>query len=143
MPLSEHVYCVAIAFKMTSKYSATNLLEISHQPWTFLCGNYSVGSEGCCYGQLEIGGFITRCPHMHHVLGRVFFVKHKVTQVTQPSYSPDLVPCDFWFFPKLKSPLKGKRFQITDKIQENTTNRAADGNWENCVRSQGASFEGA
>ena len=26
-------------------------------------------------------------------------------------YSPDLVPCNFWLFPKLKPPLKGKRFQ--------------------------------
>ena len=25
-------------------------------------------------------------------------------------YSPDLAPCDFWLFPKLKSPLKGRRF---------------------------------
>ena len=34
---------------------------------------------------------------------------------------PDLVLCDFWLFPKLKSPLKGKRFQIVDEILENTT----------------------
>ena len=40
-----------------------------------------------------------------------FLVKHQITQVTQPPYSTELVPCDFWFFPKLKSPLKGKRFQ--------------------------------
>ena len=40
-------------------------------------------------------------------------------QVTKPPYSPDLVPCDFWLFPKLKSPLKGKRFQTVDEIQEN------------------------
>ena len=50
-----------------------------------------------------------------------FFVKHKSTQVTQPRYSPDLAPCDFWLFPKLKSPLKGKRFQTISEIQENTT----------------------
>ena len=47
-----------------------------------------------------------------------FLVKHKITQVTQPPYSPDLVLCDFWLFPKLKSPLKGKRFQTHDEIQE-------------------------
>ena len=35
-------------------------------------------------------------------------------------YSPDLVPCDLWLFPKLKSPLKGKRFQTIDEIQDNT-----------------------
>ena len=44
-----------------------------------------------------------------------------ITQVTQHPYSPDLVPCDFWLFPKLKSPLKGKRFQTIDEIQENMT----------------------
>ena len=25
-------------------------------------------------------------------------------------YSPDLVYCNFWFFPKLNSPLEGRRF---------------------------------
>ena len=46
--------------------------------------------------------------------------KYQITQVTQPHYSPDLVPCDFWLFPKLQSPLKGKRLQTIDEIQENT-----------------------
>ena len=36
-------------------------------------------------------------------------------------YSPDLVPWNFWLFPKLKSPLKGKRFHTFNEIQENTT----------------------
>ena len=40
-----------------------------------------------------------------------FLVKYQITQVTQPPYSPDLGPCDFWLFPKLKSVLKGKRFR--------------------------------
>ena len=48
-----------------------------------------------------------------------FLVKPQITQVTQPIYRPDLVPCDFWLFPKLKSPLKGKRFHTIDEIQEN------------------------
>ena len=38
-------------------------------------------------------------------------------------YIPDLVSCDFWLFPKQKSPLKGKRFQTFDEIQENTMGR--------------------
>ena len=33
--------------------------------------------------------------------------------------SPDLTPCDFKFFPKLKSPLKGKTFQTIKEIQKN------------------------
>ena len=50
-----------------------------------------------------------------------FLAKHQITQVTQLPNSPDLVPCTFWLFQKLKLPLKGKRFQTTDEIQDNTT----------------------
>ena len=79
-------------------------------------------SEGHTYGLLVIGSFImTMCPLMHHISCRTFLVKHQITQVTQPPYSPDLASCNFCFFPKVKSPLKGKRFQTVDEIQENTT----------------------
>ena len=54
--------------------------------------------------------------HASHLVQR-FLVKHQITQVTQPPYSPDLVPCDFWLFPELKSPLKGKRFETMDEGQ--------------------------
>ena len=50
-----------------------------------------------------------------------FLAKHQIIQMTQAPYSPDLAPCDFWLFPKLKSPLKGMRFQTVNEIQENTT----------------------
>ena len=55
---------------------------------------------------------------MHHV-SCSFLVKHQITQVIQPLYSPYLVPYNFWIFPKWKSPFKGKRFQSIDEIQEN------------------------
>ena len=100
---------------------AMNLHHISHEAWTFSCGNYSDDSEGRSYGQLVIGSFImTTCLLMHHVLCS-FLAKHQMTQVTQPLYSPDLAPCDFWLFPKLKSLLKSKRFQTVKEIQENKT----------------------
>ena len=53
------------------------------------------------------------------ISGAEILVRHQITQVTQPPYSPDLVPCNFWLFPKPKSHLKGKRFQTIDEIQEN------------------------
>ena len=34
---------------------------------------------------------------------------------------PDLAPCGFCLFLKIKPPLKGKRFQTISEIQENTT----------------------
>ena len=44
----------------------------------------------------------------------------------QPPYSPDLVPWNFWLFPKLKSPLKRKRFQTINEICLLYTSDAAD-----------------
>ena len=49
-----------------------------------------------------------------------YFGETSNIQVTHPCYSSDLVACDFWLFPKLKFPLKGKRFQTIHEIQENT-----------------------
>ena len=58
--------------------------------------------------------------HASYLMQR-FLAKYQITQVIQSPYSPDLVPCDFWLFPRLKSHLKGKRFQTIDEIQENMT----------------------
>ena len=41
--------------------------------------------------------------------------------MTQPPYSPDLVAWDFWLFLKLKSLLKGKKFETINEIHENST----------------------
>jgi hypothetical protein len=37
--------------------------------------------------------------------------------ITHPPYSPDLAPCDFFLFPKMKLKLKGSLFDTTEKIQ--------------------------
>jgi hypothetical protein len=34
-----------------------------------------------------------------------------------PPYSPDLVPADFFLFPKIKTQLKGRRFHSVGDIQ--------------------------
>jgi hypothetical protein len=64
-------------------------------------------------------GMWERAAQLHHdnapahstalVQAFFFFAKHYITQVCQPPYSPDLAPCNFWLFPNLKSPLKGRR----------------------------------
>jgi len=45
------------------------------------------------------------------LLIREFLAKQETIVVPQPPYSPDLAPADFFLFPKLKSTLKGRRFQ--------------------------------
>jgi hypothetical protein len=37
--------------------------------------------------------------------------------IPHPTYSPDLVPCDFFLFLKMKFKLKGRRFDTIEEIQ--------------------------
>ena len=67
-----------------------------------------------------------------------FLAKHQITQVTLLPYSPDLVPCDL-AFPKTK--IAFERKDISDHWWNSRYDRAANGDWENCVRSQGAYFD--
>jgi len=38
-----------------------------------------------------------------------------------PPYSPDLAPCDFFLFPKIKSALKGTRFESVEAVRAKAT----------------------
>ena len=126
MPLNEHVYCVAIAFKMTE--------QVEQQ----ICIRFCSKLEHSSVETIQVILFrwfrrpqlwATGDWHLHHddaptytsCLVQSFLAKHQITQVTQSLYSSDLAPGDFWLFPKLKSPLKGKIFQTVNEIQENMT----------------------
>ena len=50
-----------------------------------------------------------------------FLAKHSITVLSHPPYSPDLAPCDFFLFPMLKRPLKGRRFATIPEIKANAT----------------------
>ena len=40
-----------------------------------------------------------------------------IKTVPHPPYSPDLAPCDFWLFPKLR----GCRYETIDEMKETVT----------------------
>lgn len=87
---------------------------------------------------------------------RDFLTKHGTTVIAQAPYSPDLAPCDFFLFPKLKLPLRGKRFESIESVKENSLRelRAIPERayqkcmedwvkrWHMCIASDGAYFEG-
>jgi histone-lysine N-methyltransferase SETMAR len=50
-----------------------------------------------------------------------FLAKKQVSVLHHAPYSPDLAPCDFFLFPKLKHSLKGTHFQSIEDIQRKTT----------------------
>ena len=85
-----------------------------------------------------------------------FLAKKGIPVVPQPPYSPDLSPCEFFLFPKLKFHLKRRHFGKVENIQKAVTDQlkailVSDyqrcfEEWEQrlrrCVASQGNYFEG-
>ena len=81
--------------------------------------------------------------------------KKVISLVPQPPYSPDVSPCDFFLFPKLKFHLKSRHFGTVDNIQKVVTDQLRAllhedfqhcyREWEQrlrrCVASQGNYFE--
>jgi len=64
--------------------------------------------------------------------------KNGIPVVRQAPYCPDMAPCDFWLFPKLKRPLKGSRFEKKDF--QGCFQQRKD-RWAKCVEAQRAYFE--
>jgi hypothetical protein len=50
-----------------------------------------------------------------------FLAKHGIPHVNQDLYSPEMLPCDFWLFPRLKTPLKGSRFDSHQDFVQKVT----------------------
>ncbi|UYV61909.1 hypothetical protein LAZ67_1007037 [Cordylochernes scorpioides] len=89
------------------------------------------------------------------LLVRDILAKNNTLMMPQPPYSPDLAPCDFLLFPKLKRPMKVRRYATLDEIKtaskeelkmifkndflkcfEDWKNR-----WHKCIISHGDYFE--
>jgi hypothetical protein len=52
---------------------------------------------------------------------RQFLANRSIPVITQPLYSPDHAPSDFWLFPVLKMGHKGMRFPTMEDIKSNAT----------------------
>ena len=50
-----------------------------------------------------------------------YLTKMGINTVPQPTDSPDLAPCDFWLFPKLKEKLRGCRYETIEEMKEAVT----------------------
>jgi hypothetical protein len=50
----------------------------------------------------------------------VFGKKNNMMVILHPPYSPDLAPCDFFLFPRMKSQMKEKRFADVSKVKKKT-----------------------
>ena len=57
-----------------------------------------------------------------------------IKTVPHRPYSPDLAPCDFSLFPKLKEKLRGCRYETTEEMKEAVTEVIDTLTQEDCHR---------
>ena len=90
------------------------------------------------------------------LLTQQFLAANKIPVIPHPPYSPDLAPCDFFLFPKMKWKLKGRRFDTIEDIQAETQkvlDTLTEKNfqdafqkwrrrWDRCLHAGGNYFEG-
>ena len=135
-PLSEHVYCVAVTFKMTE------------QAEQWICIKFCVNlehSSGMVQKVIVIGNWQL---HQNNTPALLCITSHAGFFGKTSNYPGDATPlkprfsalCNLAFS---KTKVTFEREEISDcQWDSEKSNRAADGNWENCVRSQGTYFEG-
>lgn len=85
-----------------------------------------------------------------------YLQENKINVLEHPPYSPDLAPADFFLFPKIKTCLKGRRFDDIETIQRNTVTALEivpdqlftqcfekwQRRWNRCIEEKGGYFEG-
>ena len=85
-----------------------------------------------------------------------FLAKNNITVIPHPPYLPNLAPCEFFLFPKLKLWMMGRIFDTNEEIQEESQQvldtipkRDFQGcfqvwqkHWDRCIRAKGEYFEG-
>ena len=141
MLLSEHVYCVALTFKMTEPYSiqsASNfLLRLNIPP------------------QKQFGWFRRlqfwaaddwQLPHDNVPTHASRLMQRFLQNIKSPRWFTPLQPrfgTTLQLLPFSKTKITFEREEISDcQWDSGKYDGAVDGNWKNCVRSQGAYFEG-
>ena len=140
MPLSENVYSVATAFEMIEWVEqwicikfCVNLEHSSAKTVWMIQKAAAMGKQW-----LEVSS--QQCTHSYITSHAVFLWNIKSFRGLSPTTDQIWCPVTFGF------PQNSRHFE-REEISNHwwdwgKYNQAADGNWENCVRSQGAYFEG-
>ncbi|PNF18762.1 hypothetical protein B7P43_G03333 [Cryptotermes secundus] len=129
----------------SGRHSTSRNENVIEQVWTLVMEDHRMTVRELAK---EIG---IRLGSVHSILSEDLGMRR-----VQAPYSPDMAPCDFWLFPKLKMPLKRTRFESREDITRNATARLITipkdafqkcfqqwwKRWEKCVHYQGDYFEG-
>ena len=115
----EHAYCVAITFKMTERveqwFCIKFCVKLEHSSVEII----GMIQKATAMGNWWLAASSQQCACLCIMSSAVFFMKHQITQVTQPPLQPRFGALWLLVFPQTKITLKEKRFQTVDEIQEN------------------------
>ena len=141
MPLSEQVYCVAVAFKMTEwveqQICIKVCVKLEHSFMETIQMIQKAAARDSWWltassGQCACSCITSQC--------RVYWRNIKSLRQLSPPAAQIWCPATSDFS---KSKSTFEREEISDlQWDSGKYNRSADGDWENCVRSQSAYFEG-
>ena len=57
-------------------------------------------------------------PSHNAIVIREHLAKNEMNTIQQPPNLPDMAPCDFFLFGRLKKPLRGTRYSTRDEVME-------------------------
>ena len=94
-------------------------------------------------------------PHTKRDVVQLLTEEYDWEVLDHPSYSPDLSPCDFFWFPRVKNKLRGQRFHTIEEVNYEFHRQcvaldksgAGDGidglvrRWQKCMEHDGSYFE--
>lgn len=88
-------------------YMLGNLLDID-----------KIKLDSVCYQERLSSVFLRHVGFHYKQTFRTRLAKYNMLVVHQLPYSPDLIQGDFYLFLKMKTALKGQRFQVVDEIKQ-------------------------
>ena len=141
MPLSEHVYCVAVTFKMAEQVEQWTCIKFCIRLEHSSTETIQMTQKAAGMGNWWLAASSRQCAHLCITSHAEFFGKTSNHPGDWDPLQPRFGALWLLAFPKTK--ITFEREEISDRWWDSGKhNGAADGNCENCVRSQGAYFEG-
>ena len=112
------LYCVAITFKMTEGVEQWICIKFCFKLEHSSAKTIWMIPKAAAMGNWWLAASSQQCAHSCITSRASVFWQN----IKSPRWLslPTAQICNFWLFPKLKSPLKGKKFQAISEIQENT-----------------------
>ena len=133
MLLSEHVYCVAVEFKMTEQVEQWICIKFCIKFEHSSTETIQIIQKAKAMGNWWLAASSWQCARSCILSHSEFFGETSNYLGDSAFYSPNLMPFDFWLFPRAK--ITFERKEISDHGWDSGKyDEAADGDWENCVR---------